>query len=396
MAARRFTLDFLRTETAGGAVMAAAAVLGLIVANSPLAPAYREVLDAPQRLQFGAWNETLSGLDWVKQGLMTVFFFVVGLEIKYEGVKGELSSPRRLALPVIAAIGGMVAPAVVFLGYNRLAGGDAQAGWPVPVATDIAFALAALAFAGRRLPPSLRTFLLALAVADDLGAVVLIAVLFTHDVDWGALGMAAASLACMAALSRWKRAPALLWGLSAAALWAFTLHSGVSPSVAGVAAAMTIPIAPRKAGERGVLERLGDALHPYVAFGVLPLFAFCAAGVSFGALDVGDVVSPAAMGVILGLMVGKPVGVFLSAALAVRLKAARKPAGVSWGELFGAALLCGVGFTMSLYIGALAFAGDLDFDVQARLGVLVASALSAVTGGGVLWSLQRSKSRRPS
>ena len=384
MATRRFTLDFLRTETAGGAVLVVAAVLGLAVANSPLAPAYRTALDTPQTLQVGPWMETLSSLDWVKDGLMAIFFFVVGLEIKYEAVKGELSSPRRLALPVIGAIGGIIAPALVYIAANRLLGGDTGEGWPIPVATDIAFALAALSVGGRRLPPSLRTFLLALAVAEDLGAVVLIAALYTHDVNWGSLAWAGASLAALAGLSRWRRAPALFWGLAAAALWAFTLHSGVSPSVAGVAAAMTIPLTPRKAGERAVLERVSNTLHPYVAFGVLPLFAFCAAGVSFAGLSLSDLAAPASLGVMAGLLIGKPIGVFGASFLAVRLKAARRPAGVSWSDLFAVSVLCGVGLTMSLYLGALAFEGDPDANVAAKLGVLIASVAAAGLGAGLL------------
>jgi NhaA family Na+:H+ antiporter len=387
MAARRFTLDFLRTESAGGAVLAVAALAGLIVANSPLAPLYRSALDAPQTLQVGAWSETLSGLDWIKDGLMTVFFFVVGLEIKFEAVKGELSSPRRLALPVMAAVGGMAVPALVYLGVEWARGGGAADGWPIPAATDIAFALAVLSVGGRRLAPSLRTFLLALAVADDLGAVVLIATLFTHDLQWRSLGLAAAALAAMAALSRWKRAPALLWGLAAAALWGFTLHSGVSPSVAGVAAAMTIPLKPRKAGERGVLERVNDALHPYVAFGILPLFAFGAAGVPFADLSLDDVAAPATLGVVAALLVGKPLGVFGASLLAVRLKIARKPTGASWEAVLAVSVLCGIGFTMSFYLAALAFAGDPAADAQARLGVLVASLAACAIGAALLLRL---------
>ena len=389
MAARRFTLDFLRTEAAGGVTLAIAAVLGLIAANSPFAAAYRAALDAPQTLQVGGWTETLSGLDWVKEGLMTLFFFVVGLEIKFEAVRGELSSPRRLALPVIAAVGGMIVPAAIYLAVNRGLGGDVGEGWPIPVATDIAFALAALSLAGRRLPPGLRNFLLALAVADDLGAVVLIAALYTHDVNWGDLALAAVALLVMAALSRWKRAPALFWGAAATVLWASTLHSGVSPSVAGVAAAMTIPLAARKPSERGVLERVNEFLHPYVAFGILPLFAFGAAGVSLGGVSLSDLTTPACLGVILGLLIGKPLGVFVASVIAVRLKIARRPTGVTWMDLFGAALLCGVGFTMSFYLAALAFPGDPDADVQARLGVLLGSTLAALLG----WLLLRRQSQ---
>ncbi|CAN5386298.1 Na+/H+ antiporter NhaA [soil metagenome] len=389
MAARRFTLDFLRTEAAVGAAVALAALLGLIVANSPLAPIYRDALDVPQTLQVGAWSETLPGLDWVKDGLMALVFFAVGLEIKLEGVKGELSSPRRLAFPAAAALGGMVGAAALYALVDRATGGGADAGWPIPTPTDGALALAVLALTARRRASGLRTFLLALSAAQLLGAVLLIAALYTHDIDWGALRLAGAALAAMAALSRWKRAPALAWGLAAAMLWGFSLHSGVNPAVAAVAAAMTIPLRPRKDGERGVLERVIAGLAPYVAFGVLPLFAFCAAGVSFDGMTLRDVAAPATLAVLAGVAIGKPLGVLGAAALAVRLKLARRPTGAGWGELAGVAILSGVGFTFSLYLAGLAFDGDPASDAQARLGVIAGGVICALAGGGVLWALDR-------
>ncbi len=389
MAARRFTLDFLRTEAAVGGAMALAAGLGLIVANSALAPIYRDALDVPQTLQVGAWSETLPGLDWVKDGLMALVFFAVGLEIKREGVKGELSSPRRLALPVAAALGGMLMAALAYAAVDRLTGGEADAGWPIPTAADSALALAVLSFAIRKRSPGVRTFLQALSVAQLLGAVLLIAALYTHDIDWGALGLAVAALAVMAGLSRWRRAPALAWGLAAAMLWGFSLHSGVNPAVAAVAGAMTIPLRPRKEGERGVLERVIDGLAPYVAFGALPLFAFCAAGVSFGGMSLRDVAAPATLAVLAGVLIGKPAGVLGFAALAVRLKLARRPTAAGWGELAGVALLSGAGLTFSLYLTGLAFDGDPALDAQARLGVIAGSALCALAGGVLLWTLDR-------
>ena len=385
--ARRLTLDFLKTETAGGAVLALAAVLGMVAANSPWAPAYFGALETEIPVQVGGWSETLSGLDWIKEGLMTLFFFVVGLEIKFEAVKGELSSPRRLALPVIAAAGGMLAPALVYLVVTGAAGAkDAASGWPVPTATDIAFALAVLSIAGRRAPAPLRTFLLALAVADDLGAVVLIAVLFSHDLDFVMLGGALLALGALALLSRWPRAPASLFVALAAVLWALTLGSGVSPSVAGVAAALCVPIRPRRVGERGVLERVSEALHPYVAWGVLPLFAFAATGFRLGGLSPREVLGPVPVAVALALLVGKPAGVLGASWLAVRLRLARRPTGVGWEGMAAAAALCGVGFTMSLYLGALAFDARPELAAEARLGVLAGSLLSAGAG---LWLLTR-------
>ena len=389
--ARRLTLDFLRTETAGGAILAAAALVGMGIANSPWGPAYFGWLAAEIPLRIGGWSVTLSTLDWIKEGLMTLFFFVVGLEIKYEALKGELSSPRRLALPVLAAIGGMAVPAAVYLLIN--AGGRAEAvrGWPTPVATDIAFALAALAVAGRGAPTALRTFLLALAVVDDLGAVVLIAALFTRELDYAALAGALAALGVLAALGRWRNAPASLFVVVAAVLWALTLRSGVSPSVAGVAAAMCVPIRPRRPGERGVLERVSDALHPYVAWGVLPLFAFAATGLRLGGLSLAQAFGPVATGTALALVAGKPAGVLGASWLAVRTGLARRPSGVGWSDMVGAALLCGVGFTMSLYLAALAFDRQPVLGAEARVGVL-AGSLCAVLAGS-LW-LAKGRRRR--
>lgn len=388
--ARRLTLDFLKTETAGGAVLALAAVLGMVAANTRWADGYFGALEAEIPVQIGAWSQTLSGLDWIKEGLMTLFFFVVGLEIKYEIVKGELSSPRRLALPVIAAAGGMLAPALVYVAVTGAAGaGEALHGWPVPTATDIAFALAALSLAGRRAPPALRTFLMALAVADDLGAVVLIAALFTRDLDFAALALALCVVCFLAVLGRWRRAPASLFVAAAAVLWALTLESGVSPSVAGVAAALCVPVRPRRDGERGVLERVSEALHPYVAWGVLPLFAFAATGFRIGGLSAREAFGPVPLAVALALLVGKPAGVLGASWLAVRLKLARRPTGVGWGEMAAAAALCGVGFTMSLYLGALAFEARPDLAAESRIGVLAGSLLSTAAGLLLLSRLRR-------
>ena len=395
--ARRLTFDFLKTETAAGGALAAAALLGMIAANSAWAPDYKAAIHAPITLTVGGWTETLPTLEWIKEGLMALFFFVVGLEIKYEVVKGELSSPRRLALPAFAAVGGMVAPAMVYLAFN-LGSGGAPRGWPIPAATDIAFALAALALAGRRAPAALRTFLLALAVADDLGAVGLIAVLFTKDLHLRALAEAGVALGVMALLSRWRRAPATLYVVVGALLWGLTLRSGLSPSVAAVAAAFTVPIRPRQEGERGVLARVQSALHPYVAWGVLPLFAFAAAGFSFADMSARDALGPVPLGVGLGLLVGKPLGVLGASALAAKLGLARRPTGVSWRDMAGAAALCGVGFSMSLYISALAF-GEGALGEGAKLGVVAGSLAAAGLGLALLWGKPRvaalSPRRRP-
>ena len=388
--ATRITLDFLKTESASGMILAAAALTAIVLANSPWAGAYFGFIEAKFTIQLGGFVETHSVLDWIKEGLMAIFFFVVGLEIKYEIVKGELANPRRLALPVIAALGGMIVPASIYLAFNAGPGGVPQ-GWPTPVATDIAFALAALAIAGPRLSPTLRIFLLTLAIVDDLGAVLLIGLLFTDHINLAALGGAGASLALMALLGRWRQAPYLFYFVGFLLVWAFTLKSGVSPSLAGVAAAIAIPLGARKPGRPGVLEDFMKALHPYVAFLILPLFAFAAAGFSISGLGLRDLFGPVAIGVAAGLFIGKQVGVFGAAALVMGLKWARRPTGAKWIELYGVSLLTGIGFTMSLFIGQLAFpVGDASDQAQVRIGVIVGSILSTVAGMSVLaWAQAR-------
>jgi NhaA family Na+:H+ antiporter len=388
--AKRITLDFLRTESASGAILAAAALLAIVMANSPADGLYFRFLQAPFTIQLGGFAETHPVLDWVKEGLMAVFFFVVGLEIKYEVLRGELANPRRLALPILAAFGGMLVPALVYLAINAGHGGAPQA-WPTPVATDIAFAMAALAVAGPKLPPTLRVFLLTLAIVDDLGAVAVIGAVFTHHLRIAALAAALAALALMGLLTRWRAAPYLFYAIGFVLVWAFTLKSGISTSVAGVACAMTIPIEPRKPGRPGVLEDFMESLHPYVAYLILPLFAFCAAGFDFGRLHPSDLLGPVSLGVAAGLFIGKPLGVFGAIALICGLKVARRPMGTKWIELFGMSLLTGIGFTMSLFIGALAFPGAGVEQGQVRAGVIAGSLLSTLAGMGVLAWAQRQR-----
>jgi NhaA family Na+:H+ antiporter len=388
--AKRITLDFLKTESASGAILGGAAAAAILLANSPLSETYFGFIEHPVTLQVGAFHETLSVLEWVKEGLMAIFFFVVGLEIKYEIIRGELANPRRLALPVLAALGGMAGPAAIYLALN-LGHGGAPQGWPTPVATDIAFALAALAVAGPRLPPTLRIFLLTLAIADDLGAVALIGALFTDHLDLVQAGGALVVLTLMALMGRWRAAPYLLYGVGFVLVWGFTLKSGVSPSVAGVAAAATIPLGARKAGRPGLLEDLMESLHPWVAFLILPLFAFTAAGFSVRAVGVSELFGPVALGVAAGMMIGKPLGVFGAASAVMGLKLARRPTGVKWIELLGLSFLCGIGFTMSLFIGQLAFPGaDASDQAQVRLGVIAGSLISAAVGMAILaWAQAR-------
>jgi NhaA family Na+:H+ antiporter len=388
--ARRPTLEFLKTEAASGLVLALAALAALALANSPWAAGYYSLIHAQVPVRLGPFQETAELIDWVKQGLMAIFFFVVGMEIKFEILKGELANPRRLALPVLAALGGMILPAFIYLACNT----DApvvHGAWAVPTATDVAFALAALSASSRRLPGSLRIFLLTLAIADDLGAVGLIGVLFSEHIRPGLLAGAGVVLLAMAGLGRWRAAPFLFYAAAFALAWGFTLKSGVSTSVVAVLAALTVPIGPRRRGQDSVLRHFMDSLRPYVGFGVLPLFAFMAAGFSLRGLMGGHLGSPVTVGILLGLFLGKQVGVFLSAFIAVTFGLGRKPTSATWLEVWGVSLLCGVGFTMSLFMSALAFPGaDIATQNQARLGVTLGSLMSAAAGMAVLaWAGRR-------
>lgn len=380
--------DFLKTEAGAGLILALAALAGVVAANSPLAPWYFGMLHTQLPIRIGPWAETHNVLDWIKEGLLAVFFFVVGLEIKFEVVKGELSSPRKLALPLLGAAGGMLAPAAIYLAINAF--GGRPEGWPIPVATDIVFALAALAAVGARAPPTLRVFLLALAVVDDLGAVLLIAILFTGALNLWMVSGAAGALAATASLAFWRRTPPLLYALGAIAVWAFTLKSGIATSVGAVAAAMTVPVGGRDACRPDVGHTLTEALRPWVSLLILPVFAFAASGFPLLSLSLDEIFSPVAVGVLAGLVIGKPIGVFGASWLAVRLGLAHKPADASWPQLFAAALLCGVGFTMSLYLEGLAFDEGSPASTAARLGVMAGSLAATAIG---VWLLCRR--RRP-
>ena len=383
--ARRFTRQFLKTEAGSGAVLGLAAATALIVANSPWAADYFTWLKSEHLLQVGPVSHRLSISEWIKEGLMAVFFLVVGLEIKYEILRGELSDPKKLATPVLAAVGGMVAPALVYLAVSGAMAGP-HGGWPIPLATDIAFALAVFAFAARNLPSSLRVFLLTLAIVDDLGAIALIAAVFSADVAWLPLLWIVGLLVVGGVTSRFRKIPAPFWVLGFGLVWYLTVLSGLSTSLTAVAFAAIVPVNERPADGQSPLREAMHDLHPYVAFLVLPLFAFAKAGVSFAGLSLEQAFAPLVIGIALGLFVGKQIGVFGAAALASALKIGRRPTGSTWLELYGVSLLCGVGFTMSLFIGVLAFPGAADSpqQIEVKLGVLGGSVLSALAGIAVL------------
>ncbi len=392
--ARAPTLSFLKTEAGAGLILAAAAAAALAMANSSLRGEYFAFIARPIAIQIGPFAEILSLAGWVKDGLMAVFFLVVGMEIKFEVLRGELASARRLAMPLLAALGGALVPALVYLAIN-LGPGGAPAAWPTPTATDLAFALAALAIVAPRMPAALRVFLLTLALADDLAAVMLAAALYAPTIHATALAGAGGALIGLIALSRWRRAPFLFYAAGFALVWGFTLKSGISTSLAGVACAFAVPVGTRRPGQDSVLKFFMDSLHPYVAFAILPLYAFTAAGFSLSRLSGASIADALPLGIAAALVVGKPVGVFGAASLAAALRLARRPAGTTWLELLGVAMLCGVGFTLSLFIGALTTdpTNALTQD-QLRLGVIAGSLGSTVLGGAVLRLAQRARAAR--
>ena len=388
--ARNLTLDYLKTEAGSGTVLGLAALAALIVANSPWSSGYFGWLKGEHILQVGPLILEMSISEWIKEGLMAIFFLVVGLEIKYEVLRGELSDPRKLATPVLAAAGGMLAPALVYLAFSGVMGGP-HGGWPIPLATDIAFALAVFAMVARNLPSSLRVFLLTLAIVDDLGAIALIAVLFSSGVSLAPLAGVVALLVIGFFVARTRKIPAPFWVLGFGVVWYLTVRAGLSTSLTAVAFAAIVPVVDRRCDGQSPLREAMHDLHPYVAYLVLPLFAFAKAGVSFVGLSLDQMLAPLVLGIAFGLFVGKQVGVLGAAWLASALKIGRKPTGATWLEVYGVSLLCGVGFTMSLFIGALAFPGAIDSpeQVEVKLGVLLGSLISGITGAGVLAAAAR-------
>jgi NhaA family Na+:H+ antiporter len=375
---------FVALESAGGILLALAALLALAVANSPLAYYYDAFLDTPVEVRAGALLIAKPLLLWINDGLMALFFLVVGLEIKREVLEGELSDARQVLLPAVAAVGGMAVPAAIYATIN--AGNSvALAGWAIPAATDIAFALGVLSLLGKRVPVGLKMFLLTLAILDDLGAIVIIAIFYARDLAPLSLGVAAAALLVLFALNRAgvvRLAPYLFVGLI---LWVSVLKSGVHATLAGVALAFFIPLRKGDAGSGSPLRRLENDLHPLVAFAILPLFAFANAGVSLAGVGFATLVGAVPLGIAAGLLFGKPIGVLTAAWLVVRFGGARLPQGVDWNVMLGISVLCGIGFTMSLFIASLAFEGaSSEYAMQTRLGVLSGSLASAILGFAIL------------
>ncbi|MCU0254244.1 MAG: Na+/H+ antiporter NhaA [Acidobacteria bacterium] len=377
--------EFLRLESASGILLVAAGLIAMIVANGPLSAWYDALLEVPFKIQLGAFKLDKPLVIWINDLLMAIFFLLVGLELKREVVMGELSERAKVALPAIAALGGMVVPAAVYAALNW---GDpvGMGGWAIPSATDIAFALGVLSLFGERVPLGLKIFLMTLAVLDDLGAIVIIALFYSGSLSVLSLGLAAVALVALFVLNRCGVMRLGAYLLVGTFFWLFVLKSGVHATLAGVITAQFIPARNPADPAHPPLRVLEHALHPWVAFGILPIFAFANAGVSLAGLSPRDLLQPIPLGIALGLFVGKQVGVFVFAWLAVTLGVARLPEGVNFRQIYGAAILCGVGFTMSLFIGSLAFDPERIGQeiVIYRLGILIGSLLSALFGYAVL------------
>jgi NhaA family Na+:H+ antiporter len=415
---------FVHSQAFGSALLLAATVAALILANSRWSEIYFGYLLTKVGFAWGSATFALSIHDWINDLLMVVFFFVVGLEIKRELIAGQLSTFKKAVVPVAAALGGMIAPALLYAWFNPA--GDAAAGWGIPMATDIAFALGVLALFGARVPVGLKVFLTALAIADDLGAVLVIAIFYTRQISWWGLGIAAAFLAAIALANRLRVRQPVVYVALALGVWAGVLASGVHATIAGVLVALLVPvrsrISPREfldltddrltrlraadlttasiIEDRWQLDAISDlrrvasdmrppglaleeTLHPFVAFAILPLFAFFNAGVAVSGNILDALRHPVGLGVVLGLVVGKQGGVTLFTWLAVTLARAERPEGVSWSQIYGSACLAGIGFTMSMFVDQLAFTDPANVD-RAKVGILIASVVAAGWGGVVL------------
>lgn len=385
----------LHHEATPGVLLALAAVVALIANNSVLTGLYDRLLLATVSVTVEGVGIEKPLLLWINDGLMAIFFFLVGLEIKREMMEGKLSSLRAASLPALGAVGGMVVPALIFVAIN--AGTPANLdGWAIPAATDIAFALGALALIGSRAPASLKVFLLALAVLDDLGAIVVIALFYTSNLSVGALGVAGAGIAVLIAMNLLGVRRIGLYIVVGLVIWVAVLKSGVHATLAGVVVALTVPLRGADGAAqdgKSPLEVLEHVLHPWVAFMILPLFAFANAGVPLTGLSVDDLIAPLPFGIAAGLVIGKPVGILGACWIAVRMGWASLPDGVDWLKLYGVSQLAGIGFTMSLFIGTLAFS-DPAAQSAVRIGVLGGTVLSMVFGMAVLaWAVRRQETK---
>ena len=382
--------DFIRLESFGGILLVFTAAVAMVVANSPLSGLYADFLHVPMQVRVGGLDIDKPLLLWINDGLMAIFFLLVGLELKREMIVGQFADKSQVALPAVCAVAGMAVPMGIYAFVNW---GDpvAMRGVAIPAATDIAFALGVLALLGSRVPLALKMLLTAIAVADDLGAIIIIAIFYTSELSMVSLGIALGALAGLVLINRLGVTRIGAYLLIGVVMWVAMLKSGVHATLAGVMLGMTIPLATPGSRDKGPLEELEDALHPWVAYGILPLFAFANAGVSLAGLGLDSLLEPVPLGIALGLFVGKQLGIFGAAAALIGTGWVKLPDGVTWGGLYGMSILCGIGFTMSLFIGALSFdASHADLLVANRIGILCGSLVSALLGFAVLaWLLPR-------
>jgi len=379
-----FITGFFRQESSGGIMLMLAALLALLLANSPLQNQYKLLLDTPVEIRIGNLEIAKPLLLWINDGLMAVFFFLVGLELKRELVEGELSNKRNIILPGVGAIGGMLFPALIYVYFNN-SDPAAMKGWAIPAATDIAFALGILSLLGSRVPTSIKIFLTSLAIFDDIGAILIIALFYTAKISLPALIVVACCIPILLLLNKRGVASKSVYLLVGVVMWVAMLKSGVHATLAGVVTAMFVPMRSKQDPDQSPLKTLEHDLHPVVAFFVLPVFAFSNAGISLAGIGVEQVLHPVPMGIASGLFIGKQAGIFSLCWLFIKLKLTSLPSGVSWTSLYGTAALCGVGFTMSLFIGSLAFEEtgvNLLFDE--RLGIILGSLISGIIGYLVL------------
>ena len=380
---------FFKLEAASGLVLLISAAIALIISNSNFSSLYFETLQSYLFIGINNIGLKMSLHHWINDALMAVFFFFVTLEIKREFINGELSSPKQALLPIIAAIGGMLVPALIYI-YINFGNGDTINGWAIPSATDIAFSLGVLSLLGSRVPISLKVFLTALAIIDDLGAIIIIAFFYTGDLSIQYLSLLLLTFIALLILNKSgvkKFLPYLILGLI---LWFFTYQSGVHATISGVLLATVIPHR-KKNKEYSLLTKIEHNISSYVAFGIMPLFALANAGVSLDGINLESLLSPVPLGIVLGLFVGKQIGVFLFSIIAIKLKIAQMPNNANWMSFYGVGILAGIGFTMSLFIGNLAFVENIEYIDSVKIGVLTGSLLSTLVGYGLL--LLTSKNR---
>lgn len=376
----QYLTDFLKLESSGGILLMLSAVLALIFANTFLEPVYLKFLATPLAIQIDELIIAKPLLLWINDGLMAIFFFLVGLELKRELIEGELSDIRNVILPGIGAVGGMVIPALVYIYFNY---GDpvAMKGWAIPAATDIAFALGVLMLLGSRVPVSIKIFLTSLAIFDDIGAIIIIAIFYTSKISLLALLVTAVCIIVLAIMNKRGVTNLASYILVGLIMWVATLKSGVHATLAGVILAMFIPLRDKQDPDHSPLKELEHDLHSVVAFFVLPLFAFANAGIDFREMTIDQFFHGVPVGIALGLFIGKQIGIFAFCWLFIKLGVAKLPAGMSWLSLYGTAILCGIGFTMSLFIGSLAFGGtEANQLFDERIGIVIGSVISGVIG----------------